>query len=87
MITCIHIIYPDEPLKSKPDEEGLSLDAYKKKMRYCTSSRDGTVKIWNAVDLKHIKEIKVTDGIWVTCQYAQKNINRADFNGQLHYFF
>ena len=67
MITCIHIIYPDEPLKSKPDEEGLSLDAYKKKMRYCTSSRDGTVKIWNAVDLKHIKEIKVTDGIWVTC--------------------
>jgi len=36
-------------------------------MKYCTSSRDGTVKIWSAVDLKHLKEIKVTNGYWVTC--------------------
>ena len=67
MITAIHIIYPVEKLKVKPTDEGISLDAYKKKMRYCTSSRDGTVKFWNAMDMKHQKQIKVTDGIWVTC--------------------
>ena len=67
MITCIHIIYPDAPLKLKPEDEGLSIEAYKKGMKYCTSSRDGTVKIWAAIDLKHQKEIKVTDGYWVTC--------------------
>lgn len=67
MITCIHIIKPEEPIKEKPDDPGLSLDAYKKAMKYCTSSRDGTVKIWAALDLKFLKQINVTDGYWVTC--------------------
>jgi len=60
MITCIHIIYPEERIKEKPEDDGISLEAYKKKMRYLTSSRDGTVKMWSASDVKHMKEIKVT---------------------------
>lgn len=67
MITCILILYPEEKLKENPEDDGINLDAYKKKMKYCTSSRDGTVKIWMANDVKHYKEIRVTDGIWVTC--------------------
>lgn len=75
MITCIHIIEPDEKIKEKPDDDGISLEQYKKKMRYLTSSRDGTVKIWQAHDLRYIKTITVTrNQIWVTCiTYMKKS--------------
>lgn len=46
-------------------------------MKYATSGRDGTVKIWNAHSLEHEKKIQVTKEdvnkkdpnkkIWVTC--------------------
>ena len=59
MITSILIIMPDE--------KGLKVEQIKRKMKYCTSSRDGTVKIWNAHTLHKEMTIKVTDGVWVTC--------------------
>jgi Ca2+-binding EF-hand superfamily protein len=40
MITSVIII--------PPDEENLSADQYARKMKYATSSRDGTVKVWYA---------------------------------------
>ena len=59
MITSTLIIYPED--------KNLKAEQFKRKMRFVTSSRDGTVKIWNAFTLNWEKTITVTDGIWVTC--------------------
>lgn len=45
-------------------------------MKYVTSSRDGTVKIWLAHNLQWDKTIKVTDGIWVTCTHYMTHSKR-----------
>lgn len=44
MITSIHVILP-------PESEDLTQEQFKRKMKYVTSSRDGTVKIWLAHNL------------------------------------
>lgn len=44
MVTSIHVILPS-------DGEDLTNDQFKRKMKYVTSSRDGTVKIWFAHNL------------------------------------
>lgn len=50
-----------------PEDTNLSPEQFKRKMKFVTSSRDGTVKIWTAHNLHHEKTITVTEGIWVTC--------------------
>jgi len=45
-------------------------------MKFVTSSRDGTVKIWSAHNLQHEMTIKVTDGIWVTCTHYMQATKR-----------
>ena len=63
MITAILVLLPE-------DHENLrrnSPELLKRRIRYATSSRDGTVKIWNAHTLNLDITIKVTSGAWVTC--------------------
>jgi hypothetical protein len=59
MITSIIIILPEE--------KDLSHEQFKRKMRYVTASRDGTVKIWFAHNLALEKMIVVAEDVWVTC--------------------
>jgi WD40 repeat protein len=40
MITCIIIVTP---------EDETNHELFKRKMKYVTGSRDGTVKVWNAL--------------------------------------
>ena len=44
MITSIHVILPE-------DASGLTSEQFKRKMKFVTSSRDGTVKVWQAHNL------------------------------------
>lgn len=41
-------------------------DTSKKNIRFVTSSRDGTVKVWLGLQLKWEKTIQVSSS-WVTC--------------------
>lgn len=45
----------------------MQIESYKRKIRYATSSRDGTVKIWNAHTLNQELKVQVTNDSWVTC--------------------
>lgn len=66
MITSIIIIQPDpSEITYNPDRPEL----YRRKMKYVTGSRDGKVKVWNALTMKpELKEpIVVVKDIWVTC--------------------
>jgi len=60
MITAIILITPDNHLEMNPE-------LLKRKIRYATSSRDGTVKIWNAHTMQLDTTIQVTTKAWVTC--------------------
>lgn len=60
MITCILVLSP-------PDPDIFSPEVLKRKIKYATSSRDGTIKIWNAQTMILDSTIKVTSGAWVTC--------------------
>jgi len=64
MITCTIIITPED-IEYNPERP----DAFKRKMKYATASRDGTVKIWNAhtMKLENNGVITVVKDIWVTC--------------------
>lgn len=62
MITEILVIEP-EGIK----DSSANIELLKRKIRYATSSRDGYVKIWNALTLAHELSVKVTNGSWVTC--------------------
>ena len=65
MITCT-IIIPPEDIEYNPDRP----EPFKRKMKYATASRDGTVKIWNAHTMKLDKPngiIPVVKDVWVTC--------------------
>jgi WD40 repeat protein len=80
MITSTLIIYP---------EDDLNPEQFKRKMRFVTSSRDGTVKIWNAFNLNLEKTIEVTDGVWVTCtQYMtlSKRLIAASANRMISFY-
>lgn len=58
-------------------------------MRYCTSSRDGTVKIWNAHTQNLDMTIRVTKDVWVTCtQYmtASKKLVAASANRMISFY-
>jgi len=59
MITCILQIFPED--------KDISHEQFKRKMKYVTASKDGTVKIWNSYSSKLELTIKVTEGVWVTC--------------------
>lgn len=49
MITCIYIIHPNpEEITYDPERP----EAYRRKMKYATASRDGKVKIWNAFTME-----------------------------------
>ena len=52
MITSIMIIMPED--------SNLNPEQFKRKMKYVTSSRDGTVKIWYAHNLQKEMDICVT---------------------------
>jgi WD40 repeat protein len=41
-------------------------------LKYATSSRDGTVKIWNAHTVLPEMTITVTKDVWVTCLIYMK---------------
>jgi len=62
MITCTIIITPEDIEYNSERPE-----AFKRKMKYATASRDGTVKIWNAHTMKLEMGITVVKDIWVTC--------------------
>ena len=58
-------------------------------MKFVTSSRDGTVKIWNSFNLNLEKDIQVTDGVWVTCtQYMtlSKRLIAASANRMISFY-
>ena len=81
MITSTLIIYPED--------KNLKAEQFKRKMRFVTSSRDGTVKIWNSFTLNWEKTITVTDGIWVTCtQYMtfSKRLIAASANRMISFY-
>lgn len=67
MITSILVIEPDGLNENTANTEQL-----KKKIKYATSSRDGYVKIWNAMNLNNEVYVKVTSGAWVTCMAYMK---------------
>lgn len=87
MITCILILLPETEGSKKfatedPDQaEGKDKTELRKTLQYITSSRDGTVKIWNAKTMKcdHIIKIGVGDSngknkFWINCiQYMTKS--------------
>ena len=66
MITAIIIITPDP---AEITYNPARPEAYKRKMKYVTASRDGKVKIWNAftMELDPNGIIPVVKDIWVTC--------------------
>ena len=67
----------------------MNPEQFKRKMKYVTSSRDGSVKIWNAFNLHLEKTIVVTKGIWVTCtQYMtlSKKLVAASANRMISFY-
>ena len=87
MITCTIIIEPED-VKYDPERP----DAFKRKMKYATASRDGTVKIWNAHTMKLDKPngiIPVVKDVWVTCiQYMtfSKRLIAASANRMISFY-
>lgn len=76
MITCILVLTPEAEGKSKfsaDDEEEKEMFETKKSVKYITSSRDGTIKIWYGNTQKCDLTIKVGK-YWVNCiQYMTKS--------------
>lgn len=81
MITCIIIIMPE-------DSSNLSHEQLKRNMKFVTSSRDGTVKLWKHTGTLEMN-IKVTQDIWVTCiQYMthSKRLVAASANRMISFY-
>ena len=53
MITAILVLIPDDVTASK--------EQLKRKLKYITSSRDGSVKVWEACTMRHMNTIQVTN--------------------------
>jgi len=96
MITNILIIEPDDDKKQK-----LTVEQYKRKMKFVTSGRDGKVKIWlwHGHTLVHDKTIDVvkedvtkkdpSKKVWVTCiQYMtrSKKLVAASANRMISFY-
>jgi hypothetical protein len=93
MITNIIIIPPSEDEKQK-----LTVEQYKRKMKFATSGRDGKVKIWvghnhicdQTIDV--VKEDNTKDPtkkVWVTCiQYmtSSKKLVAASANRMISFY-
>ena len=92
MITNIIVIPPE-------DTTNLSLEQQKRKMKFATSGRDGSVKIWNAHTMINEQCIQVTKEdaskkdpskkIWVTCIHymtLSKRLVAASANRMISFY-
>jgi len=71
MITCIHVVLPEQfqDQNRNNSKKAVVLGAfpgeYRRTIKYITSSRDGTVKVWTGTQLKWEMTIRVSKS-WVT---------------------
>lgn len=80
MITCIIIVTPEGETNS---------ELFKRKMKYVTGSRDGTVKVWNSMTQELEVTVNVTKGAWVTCMVymsRSKKLAVGSANRMLSFF-
>ncbi len=74
MITCVIVIQHEDYQENRGGSSSSQIEkksappteTQKKNIRFVTSSRDGTVKVWLGLQLKWEKTIQVSNS-WVTC--------------------